>query len=119
MSVNLISDDQFKHIAKLSRLEIKPDEEFIKDQLGEAAQYVDILKELDTDYIAPTFQVNHKKNVLREDVVIPSFSQSEALSQAKATQNGYFKTSATINKNKSPLPVRPNGGSKGDLEGLK
>ncbi len=98
MSSNLISDDQFKHIAKLSRLEIKPDEEFIKDQLGEAAQYVDILKELDTDNLAPTFQVNHKKNVLREDVVTPSFSQPEALSQAKNTQNGYFKTSATIKK---------------------
>jgi aspartyl-tRNA(Asn)/glutamyl-tRNA(Gln) amidotransferase subunit C len=98
MSANLISDDQFKHIAKLSRLEIKPDEEFIKDQLGEAAQYVDILKELDTDKVEPTFQVNHKKNVLREDIVTPSFSQVEALSQAKATQNGYFKTSATIKK---------------------
>lgn len=98
MSANLISDDQFKHIAKLSRLEIKPDEQFVKEQLGEAAQYVDILKELDTDKITPTFQVNHKKNVLREDVVTPSFSQSEALSQAKSTQNGYFKTSATINK---------------------
>ncbi len=59
MSANLISDDQFKHIAKLSRLEIKPDEEFIKDQLGEAAGYVDILKELDTDNVKPTFQVNH------------------------------------------------------------
>ena len=119
MSANLISDDQFKHIAKLSRLEISPQESFIKDQLSQAAQYVDVLKELDTDKVEPTFQVNHKKNVLREDVITPSFSQAEALSQAKSTQKGYFKTSATINKNKSPLPVRPIGGSKGDLEGLK
>ena len=98
MSANLISNDQFKHIAKLSRLEIKPGEEFIKDQLAQAAEYVDVLKELDTSQTKPTFQVNHKKNVLREDVVTPSFSQSEALSQAKETQNGYFKTSATIKK---------------------
>lgn len=119
MSANLISDVQFKHIAKLSRLEIKPDEEFIKDQLSQAAQYVDILKELDTDNVKPTFQVNHKKNVLREDVVTPSLSQSEALSQAKNTQDGYFKTSATINKNKSPvLAPQLLGSREGVGEGL-
>lgn len=94
----VITDDQFKHIAKLSRLEIKPEESFIKDQLSQAAEYVDILKELNTDTIEPTFQVNHKTNVLRDDVILPSFTQSEALSQAKDVSNGYFKTAATIKK---------------------
>lgn len=94
----VITDDQFQHIAKLSRLQIKPEENYIKDQLSRAAEYVDVLKELNTDSVEPTFQVNHKKNVLREDVVTPSFTQAQALSQAKATQNGYFKTSATIKK---------------------
>lgn len=94
----IITDDQFQHIAKLSRLEIKPEENFIKDQLSQAAEYVEILKELNTDSVEPTFQVNHKKNVLRDDVVQPSLSQKDALSQAKQTDNGYFKTSATIKK---------------------
>ena len=93
-----ISDDQFQHIAKLSRLEIKPEENFIKDQLSQAADYVDVLKELDTSSVPPTFQVNHKSTVLRDDVITPSFTQSEALSQAPDSQNGYFKTSATIKK---------------------
>ena len=95
---SIITDDQFQHIVKLSRLEIKPEEGFIKDQLSQAAEYVDILKELDTENVEPTFQVNHKKNVLREDIILPSFSQSEALSQAKDVENGYFKTAATIKK---------------------
>ena len=94
----IITDDQFQHIAKLSRLEIKPEESFIKDQLSQAAEYVEILKELNTDTVKPTFQVNHKTNVLRDDVVLPSFTQSEALSQAKEVSNGYFKTAATIKK---------------------
>lgn len=98
MSSNVITDEQFQHIAKLSRLEIKPEEAFIKDQLSTAAEYVEILKELNTDSVEPTFQVNHKTNVLREDVVLPSFTQQQALSQAKTIQNGYFKTSATIKK---------------------
>lgn len=94
----IISDDQFKHIAKLSRLQIKPEENFIKDQLSQAAEYVDVLKELNTDNVEPTYQVNHKKNVFRPDVITPSLTQKQALSQAPKTQNGYFVTLATIKK---------------------
>ena len=94
----VITDDQFRHIAKLSRLTILPEENFIKDQLSQAAQYVGILKELNTDGIKPTFQVNHKKNVFRDDVILPSLTQTQALSQAAKTKNGYFVTSATIKK---------------------
>ena len=50
MSVN-ISDSQFSHIAKLSHLEIKPEEKYIKNQLSQAADYVAILNELDTKEI--------------------------------------------------------------------
>ncbi len=94
----VITDDQFQHIAKLSRLEIKPEENYIKDQLAQAAEYVDILKELNTDNVPPTYQVNHKINVSHPDEIIPSLPQKLALSQAKDTQDGYFKTSPTIHK---------------------
>jgi len=100
MSDNPITDAVFQHTAKLSRLEIKPEESYIKDQLAQAADYVEVLKELDTDKVLPTYQVNHKSNVLREDVVGTSLSQSLALSQAQNTSHGYFKTAATIDKNK-------------------
>ena len=100
MSDNSITNAVFQHTAKLSRLEIKPEELYIKDQLSQTAEYVEILKELNTDNIPPTYQVNHKSNVLREDIVKPSLSQDIALSQAQNSSNGYFKTAATINKNK-------------------
>lgn len=98
MSNLQINEDVFQHTAKLSRLEIKPEETYIKDQLAQAAEYVEILKELNTDNVPPTFQVNHKSNVLRDDVVTDSLSQELALSQAENTNNGYFKTAATIKK---------------------
>jgi aspartyl-tRNA(Asn)/glutamyl-tRNA(Gln) amidotransferase subunit C len=98
MSSTVITNDQFQHIAHLSRLEIKPEENYIKDQLSQAAEYVEVLKELNTDNIAPTYQVNHKKNITRPDVVTTSLTQNIALSQAKETDNGYFKTKATIKK---------------------
>ena len=100
MSDNLITDAVFQHTAKLSRLEIKPEESYIKDQLAQVAQYVEVLKELNTDNVPPTYQVNHKSNVLREDVVNDSLSQDLALSQAENTTDAYFKTAPTINKNK-------------------
>ena len=100
MSDNPITEAVFQHTAKLSRLEIKPEESYIKDQLAQAADYVAVLKELNTDNVLPTFQVNHKSNVLREDVVGSSLPQSVALSQAQNTSQGYFKTAATIDKNK-------------------
>ncbi|MFA5025536.1 MAG: Asp-tRNA(Asn)/Glu-tRNA(Gln) amidotransferase subunit GatC [Candidatus Shapirobacteria bacterium] len=98
MSDNLITDDVFQHTAKLSRLEIKPDELYIKDQLAQAAEYVEVLKELNTDNVVPTYQVNNKSNVLRDDLIQDSLPQNLALSQAENISNGYFKTAATIKK---------------------
>lgn len=100
MSSTILTDDQFHHIAKLSRLPLNPEEGFIKDQLSQAAEYVEVLKELDdmVKDLPPTYQVNHKTNVLRPDVVTPSLPQDLALSQAQSTHQGYFKTKATIKK---------------------
>lgn len=57
----VISDQDFTHIVQLSNLEIKPEENFIKDQLSQTAEYIEVLNELDTQNVTPTFQVNHKK----------------------------------------------------------
>jgi aspartyl-tRNA(Asn)/glutamyl-tRNA(Gln) amidotransferase subunit C len=99
MSSSKISLDQLRHIAHLARLEIKPEKEnYLADQLSETAAYIDVLGELDTKNVEPTFQTNHLKNITRPDVVENSFTQKEALSQAPDVYNGYFKTKATIKK---------------------
>ena len=98
MSKSKISGDSFHHIAKLSRLSLKPEDEIIASQLSQAADYVDVLNELDITKVKPTFQVNHKQNVFREDIVQPSFTQSVAISAAPKSQDGYFVTTATIKK---------------------
>lgn len=99
MSSAKITLDQLKHIAHLARLEIKPEKEnYLVEQLSETASYIDLLGELVTKDIDPTYQTNHLKNVTRTDEVEESFSQKDALSQAPDTYNGYFKTKATISK---------------------
>jgi aspartyl-tRNA(Asn)/glutamyl-tRNA(Gln) amidotransferase subunit C len=99
MSSTKISSEQLKHIANLARLEIKADkQDLLIKQLSQTAEYIDILSQVDTKNVTPTYQVNHLKNVCRQDKVGQSLSQSEALSQAPKTHNGYFQTQATIKK---------------------
>ena len=96
-SVQITAKD-FDHIVNLARLTITPKDRSIAGQLAQAVQYVEVLDELDTSAVKPTFQVNHKKNIFRDDVVEISLSQDMALSQAPKKHNGYFVTAATIKK---------------------
>ena len=87
-----------RHVAKLANLEILPGDFSIIPQLSEAALYIGILNELDTKKTDETSQVTGEKNVLRSDNSSSSLSQSEALSQARFVQGGYFKTGLVIKK---------------------
>ncbi len=97
-----ITDDQIAHIANLSQLILTKEEGQIKDQLSKAAEYVDVLNEIESQTVnlPPTYQVNQKQNVFRSDEVCPSLSQELAISQSRANLKGYFKT-GSVNKKQS------------------
>lgn len=65
-----LSKDDVRHIAKLARLRLT-DEEVAKlaTQLTSILQYVDMLKEVNTDGVPPTAQVTGIVNAFREDTV--------------------------------------------------
>jgi aspartyl-tRNA(Asn)/glutamyl-tRNA(Gln) amidotransferase subunit C len=90
MSVN---NTQVKHIAKLANIPVTEEEsQKIADAFSETLVVVDRLKKADADNAKITHQVTGFKNILREDVIKPeqSFTQKEALANAKATYKGYF-----------------------------
>lgn len=90
MSVN---DSQVKHIATLANIPITQEEsEKIAEAFTQTLQVVDHLKKADSKKTKPTHQVTGLKNILRDDVVIEnrSFTQKEALANAKVTHQGYF-----------------------------
>jgi len=94
-----ITPKDTKHIANLLHLPLTDGEiKVLTPQLSQAAQYVQILSELDLTNITETNQVTGLKNVFREDMITPSLSQGEALSNAKNTNDGYFVVPATISK---------------------
>jgi len=90
-----LSREQVLHIAKLANLTLTEKEvkKFQKD-LSDILAYIDLLNELDTSKVKPTFQVTGLKNVVREDKEIRGLSQKEALAGTKAKYQGYFKVKA-------------------------
>jgi len=88
MADTKITSQDTKHIAHLLHLSLSDNEiESITPELSQAADYVQILGELDLDNIEETSQVTGLENVFRDDVIKPSLSQEEALSNAKHTYN--------------------------------
>jgi len=87
-----LSRDQVRHVALLARLGLEPgDEEFYAEQLSGILGHIDRLQELDTEAIPPTAQVVEVANLLREDVPRPGLTQAEALANAPATVDGFFR----------------------------
>jgi len=87
-----LSKDEVRHVAMLARIGLEPgDEEFYADQLSGILQHIDRLQQLDTEDIPPTAQVVEVESRLREDDPRPCLSQEEALANAPAAVDGFFR----------------------------
>ena len=90
MSVN---DSQVKHIASLANIPVTMEEsEKIAKAFTDTLVVVDQLKKAGANKTSATYQVTGFKNVWREDIAQEnySFSQAEALANARVTHQGYF-----------------------------
>jgi aspartyl-tRNA(Asn)/glutamyl-tRNA(Gln) amidotransferase subunit C len=57
---------------------------------------MDQLKELDTSRVEPTFHAVARRNVFREDTVLPSSPQETALGNAPDGDRGFFRVPKII-----------------------
>jgi aspartyl-tRNA(Asn)/glutamyl-tRNA(Gln) amidotransferase subunit C len=90
-----LSKDEVRHVAMLARLGLEPgDEEFYAEQLSGILGHIDRLQQLDTEDIPPTAQVVQIMSRLRDDEPRPSLSQEEALANAPAAVDGFFRVPA-------------------------
>ncbi len=85
-----------RNVAKLAHLEISDEEVAIyTPQMAEIVKYVEQLNELDTTDIEPMLGgLTAEGSVTeadRDDVVAPSFTQQDALSEAPAAVAGHFQ----------------------------
>jgi aspartyl-tRNA(Asn)/glutamyl-tRNA(Gln) amidotransferase subunit C len=87
-----LSKDEVRHVAMLARVGLEPgDEEFYAEQLSGILDHIDRLQQLNTGDIPPTAQVVEIESRLRADEPRPSLTQAEALANAPAAVNGFFR----------------------------
>ncbi|HEV2026967.1 MAG TPA: Asp-tRNA(Asn)/Glu-tRNA(Gln) amidotransferase subunit GatC [Candidatus Dormibacteraeota bacterium] len=87
-----LSKEEVRHVALLARLSLEPgDEEFYAEQLSGILAHIDRLQQLDTESIPPTAQVVEVTNTLREDVPRHGLTQADALANAPAAVDGFFR----------------------------
>lgn len=92
-----VSLDDVRKVAHLARLELSEEEEArIAEDLGQMLDYVAALNKLDTDNVLPTAHVLPISNVFREDTVMPSLPQAEALANAPSSGHGHFRVPKVI-----------------------
>jgi aspartyl-tRNA(Asn)/glutamyl-tRNA(Gln) amidotransferase subunit C len=76
----------------LARIGLEPgDEDFYAEQLSGILAHIDRLQQVDTDDIPPTAQVVEIVNQLRDDEPRPGLTQEDALGNAPAAQDGFFR----------------------------
>jgi aspartyl-tRNA(Asn)/glutamyl-tRNA(Gln) amidotransferase subunit C len=89
-----IDENEVKHLAQLARIQLS-DEEVpqLQKDLSRILEYVDALKQVNTDGLPEIAQVTGIKNSLRADEPTPASEEERQaiLKNAPATEGGYFK----------------------------
>ena len=86
-----LSRSDVEHVAYLARLGLTDEElTLLEGQLNHILDQYEILAELPTDDIPPTAQTIELENILRDDVVRPSLTAEEVLSNAPARQGEFI-----------------------------
>jgi len=92
-----IQAQQLEYVADLARIKLDNNEtELFSRHLNAILNYIDKLNQLDTTNVEPMSHVLNMGNVLRQDVLRDSLSQTESLKNAPASENGFFKTPKVI-----------------------
>jgi aspartyl-tRNA(Asn)/glutamyl-tRNA(Gln) amidotransferase subunit C len=92
-----LSRDDVAHVAYLARLGLTDNElSRLEGQLNHIVDQYAILSQLDTAAIPPTAQTIELENILRDDLVEPSFTPDEALANAPERDGDFIVVPAII-----------------------
>jgi aspartyl-tRNA(Asn)/glutamyl-tRNA(Gln) amidotransferase subunit C len=92
-----ITIQDVEHIAKLAKLEFTDAEkEKFTHQMNQILEYMDKLNTLDTSTVEPLAHVIELRNVFRADEVKPGVSTEDALKNAPAKNDQFFKVPKVI-----------------------
>lgn len=94
-----IDEKTVRQVAHLARLKID-DQELARytRQLADVLDYIRRLNEVDTTDVPPTAHVLDVQNVLRDDVVRNTLTADDALANAPARQDPFFKVPKVLDQ---------------------
>lgn len=86
-----ISKELVNHIANLSKLCFTEEEkEKLITEMGNTINFINYIKEIDTNNVIPTVNIFPINNVFREDKIVPSMNRDELLRNAPNQVDGCF-----------------------------
>ena len=92
-----VTKKDVEKIAELAQLKFSEEElESFTPQMNEILAYMDKLNELDTENVEPLSHPVEQTNVFREDELKPSITTEDALKNAPAKDEQYFKVPKVI-----------------------
>jgi aspartyl-tRNA(Asn)/glutamyl-tRNA(Gln) amidotransferase subunit C len=94
-----ITDELLDKIASLARLEIRGSErEAMKQDFQKMLDFVDKLKEVDTEGIAPLIHMTEGVNRLSPDEPLPPLDRDDVLKNAPDKRDGHFRVPKVISR---------------------
>ena len=91
MMTTILRDD-ITHLATLCALKLADGEiDSLRNDIERIVGYIDLLGELDTEGVEPTYQVTGLSNVWRDDVVETSVDPAVLVGLAKSSDNNSVK----------------------------
>ena len=92
-----ITDETIEYLGILAQLELSPEEKKqARQDMGRMLDYIDQLKELDTEGVEPLSHVLSVENVMREDVVTNGDMREALLANAPEEKDGMFTAPRTF-----------------------
>ncbi len=93
-----IDNQLLEHILRLSKIELKDDEEKQKmlDDLNRILEMAHAINKLDLQYIEPFRYSDFQKLIPRDDISGKSLKQEEVLKNSKETSFPYFRVPKVI-----------------------
>lgn len=86
-----ITREQVEKVARLARLKLGQDElSAMSVHLGAIVDYVEQLRSVDTEGVAPMAHASATSNVFRDDQSVPSLTVDEALANAPKRVGDFF-----------------------------
>ena len=96
-----ITDEMIDRMAHLARLTFAPQEkQELKRDLERMIEFVEKLKEVNTEGVEPLLYITGAENVMRDDEVGQTITKQEALLNAPLTDGNFFKVPKVIKKEK-------------------